>query len=159
MSQNISVTNGKRMRADIETLAQFGVVGTYEDVAKKYEVSRSTAYSYLKKLHKMAKEGKEKVVVITAEQPIKEEAKHTETQNHEVELEQEYTENLDETNELSEDLDQHVTVLEEQWKKPELTIEECWSLLESDIKKLHKMTIYRAEKQFQERLTGVIAEC
>ena len=61
MPTNASIENSKRMKAEITTLAQFGAIGSYEDVAKKYEVGKTTAYSHMKKLHKKAKAGKDRM--------------------------------------------------------------------------------------------------
>ena len=40
----------KLMREEIDTFAKFGTIGTYEDVANKYGVGKSTAYAWMKKL-------------------------------------------------------------------------------------------------------------
>ena len=40
----------KLMREEIDTFAKFGTIGTYEDVANKYRVGKSTAYAWMKKL-------------------------------------------------------------------------------------------------------------
>jgi len=57
--RSTSVGNSKRMKLEVTTLAQFGAIGTYEEVAKKYEVGKSTAYSYMKILHQKAREEKQ----------------------------------------------------------------------------------------------------
>jgi len=40
----------KLMREEVDTFAKFGTIGTYEDVANKYGVGKSTAYAWMKKL-------------------------------------------------------------------------------------------------------------
>ena len=52
-----------------------------------------------------------------------------------------------------------IDALEEHWEKPEKDIEELWKSISTGIRTLHKMHLNRAEIEFQERLTGVIAEC
>jgi len=55
LDKTTSMSNSVKMRTEITTLTQFGAIGTFEDVAKKYDVSKSTAYACMKKLHQKAK--------------------------------------------------------------------------------------------------------
>lgn len=62
------------------------------------------------------------------------------------------------------ELNEHVESLENQWKASApptqiRSLEGLWKSIESDITTLHKMHIEQAEKEFKDRLRGVIEAC
>ena len=129
----------KRMREEITTIEQFEAIGTYTEVAEKYQLSTRMVHSYMMSLKYKAEreaKGAKKVEIIL--EPSLEEVEEFFADT--AEIQKNLVDNQDDTDTIIIDKDGN-----------DYLIDRMWQIVGSDLELIRKLYIKRAEEEFKNK--------